>query len=295
MRLNALLVAGALALVACAEAAPGPSSTTATTVAADAERAIPFETAEIENGLGLLLVLGDWGAGTKEQRAVAAAMESVAEEYPVAAIVTTGDNFYSNNAAKLLEPFDWAVDEIEFWIAWGNHDVQNRRRIDLVEEAFDDPPRWTVHRWGKVDVVILDSDQVTAKEQLAFLADAMESSHRPTVMVFHHPPLSCANYGDANAVLDHWVPLFDDGVVLVLSGHDHNYQRFEEEGTVYLVTGGGGRGLHGLKECSDDHPPRLAGAAVHHFLAMAQTDAGLTVVAIDTDGEVIDRVTVPLP
>ena len=287
MKPTTLLAAGALILAACAEAAE-PSTTSTTRALADTV----FETTEIESGPGLLLVVGDWGAGTKEQRAVADAMERLAAEHAVAAILTTGDNFYSNNAKKLLEPFSWALGEIDFWIAWGNHDVQNRRRIDVVEEAFDDPPRWTVYPWGDFDVVILDSNQVGNPKQLAFLVETMESSNRPAIVGFHHPPLSCAGYDDADAILSRWDPLFDDDVVLVLSGHDHNYQRFEAGGITYVVTEGGGRGLYDLEECPEGHPPRLAGAAAHHFLAMAQTEDGLSVVALDADQRVIDQFTV---
>jgi acid phosphatase len=251
-------------------------------------------TVTMESNPGTLLVLGDWGAGTAEQRAVAGAMKGVAETSPVAAILTTGDNFYSNNAEKLLEPFSWALGEIDFWIAWGNHDIANRRRIALLKEAFDDPPRWTVYEWGTYDVVILDSNQVANKEQIAFLSQTMEESDRPTIIVFHHPPLTCGRHRGTDSVLDNWVPLFDEDVVLVLSGHDHNYQRFLDDGTVYVVTGGGGRGLYDVGECPVDHPPRLAFAVEYNFLVIYQTEGALTVTALNTNRQVIDEFTVPL-
>ncbi|MFQ5523989.1 MAG: metallophosphoesterase family protein [Acidimicrobiia bacterium] len=282
-----LVFVAALALAACAqgEERPAPTESTSsggtlstTTVAVG----VP------EDGPDALLVLGDWGAETDQQQQVADAMEAVAGDLPVEAILTTGDNFYTNNVRKLMGPFDWAVGEIDFWIAWGNHDVEKKRRIDLVNQVFDNPPRWTVYRWGDYDVVILDSNQVTDRGQLAFLERVMENSERPTIVVFHHPALSCSSHGDTRVVKKKWVPRFDEDVVLVLSGHDHNYQRFEDNGVTYVVTGGGGRGLYGVKDCPEGHPPRVASAEQHHFLVMRQSEGRLIVTVINTVPEVID-------
>ncbi len=81
------------------------------------------------------------------------------------------------------------------------------------------------------------------------------------------------------------------GVDLVLSGHDHNYQRFDERGGVtYVVTGGGGNSrLYELKECPADYPERLVGnAQVNHFLLVEGSARRLRVRALTGDGEVID-------
>lgn len=229
------------------------------------------------------------------QGAVAGAMARYAERNAVEAILTTGDNFYSNDAEFLLEPVEWAFQtDIPFWITWGNHDVETPARIDVVEEAFSAPPRWTVHDWGEVDVVILDSNQIGAAEQLEFLTAELGRSERSTIVVFHHPPLSCSFHGDTQAALRAWVPEFDDDVVLVLSGHDHNYQRFESDGITYVVSGGGGRPLYDLSPCPGGHPERLAGEAIHHFLVLNQADDRLAVEVVNVTGGTIDEFVVPL-
>ncbi len=289
MKLTFLLFATGLAVAACT-LQPLPSTTlleeaTVPTTAPPAE-ASPTTQGD-EAGPGVLLVVGDWGAGNDEQEEVAEAMRIVAEATDVAAILTTGDNFYSDDADELMAPFAWAVGEVEFWISWGNHDVEDSERIAVVEETFGNPPRWTVRRWGDYDVVILDSNQVTSPDQLAFLEKVMAESDRPAIVAFHHPVLSCGKYGNSEKALENWVPLFDD-VVLVLAGHDHNYQRFSREGIVYVVSGGGGRGLYDLEDC----PERQVGAEVNHFLIVEQDQNGLTVTAVDPRGEVIDRFTV---
>ena len=242
-----------------------------------------------------LLVVGDWGSGTASQERVAEAMADHASDRDVAAIVTTGDNLYSDDVDSLMEPFAWTSGrDIPLLVSWGNHDLDTTRRIELVEETFGGAPRWVVHEWGEVDIVILDSTQVESRAQVGFLVQALEESEDPTIVVFHHPPYSCGSHGGSEEVLDQWISRFDDDVFLVLNGHEHNYQRFDSDGVAYVVTGGGGRSLTELADCSSDHPERIAGAETHHFVSMRMSD-GLDVTVIDSGGAVIDEFSLVLP
>jgi Icc-related predicted phosphoesterase len=242
-----------------------------------------------------LLVVGDWGAGTPEQAQVATAMSEYAYTVEVAAILTTGDNFYFDNPDSLMEPFAWAEDAtIPFVVSWGNHDIETPARIGAVQSEFEYADRWGIHEWGPLDIVVLDSTQVDSEEQLAFFDAAMAGSEDPTIVVFHHPPYSCGSHGGTEAIRENWVARFDDDVFLVLSGHEHNYQRFEFDGVSYVVTGGGGRFLTPLAECAPGHLERLFGLQTHNFVAMSLDDE-LTVEAFDAQGNVIDIFSLPLP
>jgi predicted phosphodiesterase len=241
-----------------------------------------------------LLVVGDWGSGTDSEQDVAEAMARYADTREIAAIVTTGDNLYEDDARQIMEPFGWARErDIPFLISWGNHDVESQRRIDLIEETFAEAPRWWMHEWGPIDIVMLDSTQVASGRQMEFFQNAIVQSDDPTIVVFHHPPYSCGSHGDDEAVAARWVTRFDDDVVLVLSGHEHNYQRFESEGVTFVVTGGGGATLTDLAACSNDHPARVSGEAIHHFVALEFTDS-LNVTAIDSGDNVIDEFSLTL-
>lgn len=244
-----------------------------------------------------ILVMGDWGTGTAPQGAVAGAMQRFAEETDVAAVLTTGDNFYSDDAEFIMHPYGWMEDAgTEWWIAWGNHDVETPTRIDTVNEVFDEPPRWTSFDWGDVNVVILDSTQVDTPEQLDFLATTLADGDESTIVVFHHPPHSCESHADAVDTQDAFVSMFDEDVFLVLSGHEHNYQRFEAEDVAYVVTGGGGAGLTEFSECSVEGPEMVTGEVLHHFLAMRQNgQGGLVVQAVDVNGSVFDEIVLDLP
>ena len=251
-------------------------------------------TLEVED-VDALLVVGDWGSGTLPQGAVAGAMMRYTEANEVEAILTTGDNLYSDDTEFLLHPFSWAIEaEIPFWITWGNHDVESEDRIEAMEEAFDDPPRWSGHRWGDVDVVILDSTQIGSEEQLQFLTDTLAASDRATIVAVHHPPYSCGFHDDSENVQNTLLPRFDDDVFLVLSGHEHNYQRFQEGDITYVVTGGGGATLTDLDTCSGDPPERSSGESTHHFMALQQGD-DLTVRAYDVSGEIIEEFGLAIP
>ena len=280
-------------------AAPSTTATTQTTSSLDlgsTSTSDPTIDTIVQEPPGQLLVVGDWGSGTLPQGAVAGSMQRYAEAHVIDAILTTGDNFYSDDTEFLMRPYGWVEEqEIPWWITWGNHDVESESRIAAIDETFDSPPRWVVYAWGRVDVVILDSNQVSSLEQAFFFLQSMASSERPMVVALHHPPYSCSHYGSTIDVVNEMVGLLDDDVVLVLAGHDHNYQRFENAGITYIVTGGGGRDLYPLRDCPVNHPEQLAGAELYHFLALEQLDDEITVTAMDVNGSSIEEISIPIP
>lgn len=291
-----LLVAGLVIAVACAGGTAETSSSTSSPTGTSPTSTTTMVLATSHGTVDAMLVLGDWGSGTPSQEAVAEAMSRYADEHAVAAVLTTGDNFYTDDTETLMRPISWATTAgIPFWITWGNHDVESQGRIGQLDEAFDSPPRWAVYGWGLIDVVVLDSNQIDTDEQLEFLDDAISDSTRPTVVAFHHPVYSCGLYGPDEDILDQWVTLFDDDVFLVLNGHDHNYQRFESGDTTFIVTGGGGERIYPVGACAGANPEIGSSAELHHFLAMTQTDTTVVVEVISVTGEVIDEVRLPLP
>lgn len=304
-RVLVVLTAG-VAIASCdiAGSSQGITTTSAATTTStlssptsEARAQHPSATTSEPDSSHALLVVGDWGAGTRTQREVASAMARLAAVTNVEAIVTTGDNFYIDDLDAMVEPFAWAIEDLQipFWIAWGNHDVESPAREQVVNEVFGDTPRWTVRQWGALDLVFLDSNQVTSLPQAAFFLDAMRSSSRPTVVVLHHPPFSCTHREATTDVVEQWVAILDQDVFLVLAGHDHSYQRFEHNGVQYVVTGGGGAALQPLQECSPDHPERLAASESHHFLVLTQSEGVLNLRALDVDGRQIDSISIDLP
>ncbi len=82
---------------------------------------------------------------------------------------------------------------------------------------------------GAWHVVSLDSNLAPAAhaEQLAWLrADLAAHPARCTLAFWHHPVFSSGGHGSVAKMRDAWRILQDAGAELVLSGHDHDYERF---------------------------------------------------------------------
>lgn len=111
------------------------------------------------------------------------------------------------------------------------------------------------------------------------------------VVSFHQPAYSCSTHGPTPGVVANWVPVLEEHeVALVLSGHDHLYERFVSEGGVtYVVTGGGGRPLYPFREPCAFSGMLADHAEEHHFVGVEVTGRTMTVTAVSATGEVLDR------
>lgn len=241
-----------------------------------------------------VLVIGDFGDGGGNERAVAAAMEDYATMTPIAALVTTGDNLYTDDvAAAWEEPFGWvAAMGIPVYAAWGNHDLESSSRSEAVMATLAPPGRWYEVQLGEATLIVLDANQVENPDQVAWLESVLtEPRNGPLVVSFHQPAFSCAKHGSTEEVISTWAPLFEaHGVDLVLNGHDHDYERFELNGVTYVVTGGGGRTLYSIGTCPGGTPQPVVGDDNHyHFVGLHIAADGITVEALTPDGDVIDE------
>ena len=244
------------------------------------------------------MVIGDFGDGSPGELALADAIERFATGRTIDAIVTTGDNFYIDDADRVWhEPYGWVdTTGIRVLAAWGNHDVETEARRGAVQQALDPPGRWYAEDLGPVSLIVLDSNVPAHPEQLAWLDEALAASAGPIIVAFHHPAFSCGSHGSTPSVIEHWVPrLTAAGVDLVLNGHDHDYERFQADGVTYIVTGGGGRKLRSFGACPRGTPAPLAGNDTdHHFVHLTISATAIVIQAITADGAIIDSVEVPV-
>ena len=87
-----------------------------------------------------------------------------------------------------------------------------------------------------------------------------------------------------------WVPLFEGGnVPLVLSGHEHNYERLFLNGVTYIVTGGGSAILYSM---GIPLPQTQFFAKQTHFVLLEIYPDYLNLWAITPDGEILDQVVI---
>ncbi|HEU4480873.1 MAG TPA: metallophosphoesterase, partial [Actinomycetota bacterium] len=116
-----------------------------------------------------------------------------------------------------------------------------------------------------------------------------------TIVMVHQPPFSCSREGDAD-VRRAWVESLErNGVDLVLSGHEHNYQRLSSAtGTTYIVTGGGGDTLYDVDDDCELRDPTLMAADDDdfHFFVVEGSRERIDAQAIGMDASVLDRFTI---
>ena len=209
---------------------------------------------------------------------------------PANLLLTVGDNDYTKSPGAFRDnwnrSFGWLREaEIGVAGALGNHDVEveaGRYQFELLQMPG---PRYR-RKVGNVELFVLNSNAVD-DAQTRWLAGALKTSRaRWKIAVFHHPAFTCGAYRAHPGVVARWVPLLErHRVRLVLSGHDHNYQRFAaRRGVTYVVHGGGGAHLYPLESCPSFYPRRVVGRALHGWLYLRATERALVVKAIGPAG-----------
>lgn len=131
---------------------------------------------------------------------------------------------------------------------------------------------------------------MNADEQAAqkiWLEKQLASPRAPfTVVIGHHPLYSEGGHGDTPQLVGELGPLFEKaGVHLYICGHDHDLQHLELKGlkTSFVVSGGGGAGLHKHGELRKGSVVR----DVHGFTHLSFVEKRLQVRHIDAGGKVV--------
>ena len=190
-----------------------------------------------------IAVAGDIGDSGDRLDATAAAMARLDPDDPFDELLLLGDNVYPGGDPDKLDetvflPFAEVLDQgAELLAILGNHDAAHG---DEQMEALGMPGRWWAVERDDTLIVGLDSNQVDDPEQRDYLERTLRDSDATwKIVAVHRPPYSAGYQGSSMAVRDTFGPLFERfGVQLVLSGHDHDYQRSVEiDGVTYLVTG----------------------------------------------------------
>jgi len=169
-----------------------------------------------------ILAIGDFGVGGERERRTGTAVESFAGRHQVDALVTLGDNDYTELPrafrANWLGAFGWAAaDGLLVAGTLGNHDIRvGRGRYEF--ELLAMPRRFYARRLGDVDLFLLDSNRL-GENQLDWLDMALSSSNALwKVVAMHHPAYSCGGYLGNSRVRERLVPIFERGEVdLVLA------------------------------------------------------------------------------
>lgn len=257
----------------------------------------PFQ---VPNPTFRVVAAGDFGTGTDQEKQVSLAIEPWVAEHGADAFLSVGDTIYPEGDPRYFErswhePYGWIAERgLEVIGALGNHDYAAGDQGLAVMELLDMPGPWYRTTIGDADIIVLDGNRSNDEGQTRWLrAQLRPDGHGWTIVVMHKPPYSCSRGGDLE-VRARWAPLLEEHEVdLVLSGHEHNYQRFlSDERPTYVVTGGGGDRLYPVGDCDPDFPPLVAfNDENYHFFVFEGSPTRLEAAAIGMDGSVLDRFT----
>jgi predicted phosphodiesterase len=188
-------------------------------------------------------VLGDTGTGDSSQRAVAQQLVRARERFPFAFALMLGDNLYGSErpqdyGRKFEVPYKALIDaKVEFHAALGNHDDPNQRFYKLFNLGGE---RYRTFRKANVRFFVLDSNYLDPT-QVKWLEKELQASGSDwKIPYFHHPMYTSSSRGPVIELRTTLEPLFVKyGVDLVLSGHEHTYERTKpQQGVHYFIAGG---------------------------------------------------------
>jgi hypothetical protein len=186
-------------------------------------------------------------------------------------VFALGDTVYDyGSAGEYASCYDptWGRHRDRTWPVAGNHEYRTPGADGYFDyfgaRAGDPATGWYSFDLGAWHIVALNSNCGEiggcgeGSAQLAWLrADLSASEARCTLAMTHHPRFSSGGHGNDEEMTAIWQALYDDGAEVLLSGHDHTYERFAPQdpsgsadpaGVVQFVVGTGGGSLRDFEQ-----------------------------------------------
>ena len=260
------------------------------------------------------LVVGDSGDGAPVETGIA--QEMAAENASL--LLHVGDLAYESGTFAQYELYYFDVyrdlmKHLPFFPVPGNHDYYTNQAAAFVDVhsvpasgvAAGDQGRYYSFDWGPVHFIAIDSNQplneaVTGTgKMLQWVSDDLSKTRQLwRIAYFHHTPFPTGHHlGDPQCALalQALVPILEQqGVQLVLNGHEHGYERSRARrggafvdagaGTIYVTTAGGGSVMQFVQP-TQDIPIAVS---IPHYLRINVNGPDLSVTAVGANGTVID-------
>jgi hypothetical protein len=174
-------------------------------------------------------------------------------------VFTTGDNAYRDGSySEYLNCYDpsWGRHKSRTKPSPGNHEYNTSGAAGYFQ-YFNNIPSYYAYDLGSWRIYALNSeiDASASSPQVAWLEDDLAENPSQCVLAYWHRPRwsSGSKNGSDPTLQTVWQILYDAGAELVISGHEHNYERFAEmdgsgtevsKGLREIVVGTGGAGLY---------------------------------------------------
>lgn len=210
-----------------------------------------------------------------------------------------GDIQYQTNPldtwAGLFHLFEPALSAAAIHFCIGNHEYERFNEFDLyyrrLFEGQGDEGRtldYHAFTWAGIRFLMLNSevDFDEPGEQLAWATRELQRADadpniRYTVAAFHRPYFTFSRSGPRLRTREIWHALFlEHNVPLVLTGHNHCYERFLVDGITYIMDGGGGALTYSIEERVEEASEEELATRLS-----AERSHGITIMDIDADGQ----------
>jgi hypothetical protein len=248
-------------------------------------------------------VIGDYGEGGQAELDIANLVKSWTPDF----IITVGDNNYPSGAAETIDrnvgqfyhefispylgTYGPGADQNRFFPTVGNHDwdtAQGRAYLDYFTLPGNE--RYYDFVWGPLHFFALNSDSrepdgvgMSSVQALWLQARLAESTSPWKIVFMHHPPFSSGLHGPVDWM--RW-PFKEWGASVVLSGHDHVYERLVIDGLPYFINGLGGGAIYYFTNIQEGSQARYS-ADWGAMLVVADRQQ-MTFQFINRMGEIID-------
>ena len=211
----------------------------------------------VKDGSIRFAVIGDTGTASTAQYDVAKQMAAFRTKFAFDFVIMVGDNLYGGSASandfktKFEGPYAQLLgDKVKFYAALGNHDNPSERNYKDWNMGGQRYYTWRASPGGLAKIgspgvrfFALDSNYMD-KPQLDWVeSELKKSSSEWKIAFFHHPLYSSGRtHGSSLDLRAQLEPLFMKyGVAVVLTGHDHFYERIKVQNGIYhWVCGAGG-------------------------------------------------------
>jgi 3',5'-cyclic AMP phosphodiesterase CpdA len=228
-----------------------------------------------------------------------ALVRRIAEE-PADAVLMTGDvpwhgGTVNDYAVYLKETAALRDRQLPIFPALGNHEFSGCAESECLAHWWDANPslrgrRYYAVDFGTVRALALDSALPFNAGSAQRLWLESEFRHLPSgtqfvVLFLHHPPLAAVesdplrhNVRPSEVVLADYLSETAETLtarLLVVAGHVHNYERHEQGGITYLVSGGGGAKPYPVSREGDHYT--APGEPNFHYLTLTAANHRLTV------------------
>jgi predicted MPP superfamily phosphohydrolase len=239
-------------------------------------------------------VLGDFGTGARVQYQLADQMAALRSRFKYDLVVLVGDNLYGAERPQDFQrkfelPYKALLDAgVKFYASLGNHDAREQRFYKLFNMegklyyAFTPKPNI---RFFALDSTYPEPEQIKWLEK-----ELAASNHEWKIVFFHHPLYSSGErHGSDLRLREVLEPLFVKyNVSVVLTGHDHFYERVKpQKGIQYFVVGSGGK----LREGNIDRGSGITEKGFDTDLAFMAAEINgdqLYFNAISRQGQIVD-------